>query len=597
MLLVLTALLLLATFSTKIATRLGIPGLVLFLALGMIFGSDGLSIVHFDDPVLAQQISAAFMIIILFEGGFNTKKNLLNIAFKPAFSLATAGVIVTAVALALLSHLIIGLDLYASFLIGAIISSTDAAAIFAILRDKNVQPKTAATLEIESASNDPMAIILTITVINFIQGVLTDPFSILASLAWQIAAGIFIGYLIGRLGPYLINRIRLDTGGFYYLLVLSLCFFSYGLAEQVRANGFLAVFFAGFYLGNAEFVYKKGISRSVEDTSTVCHVMLFLMLGLLVFPSELLVSWKQGVLIALLLTFLARPIAVFLCTPFWPYTIKEKLLLCWGGIKGVIPIVLATYPVAAGLEGGSYYFNIIFFVVLISALVQGSTIEFAANKLGLLTGNKYLSPHTMELISLEQSGYELLEHIVGTGSAVINKQIKEIPLSANALVTAIIRQNDIIAPRGETIIADQDILFILVRDEEEEELLNLLGLPPGGEPETTPAAATPAAAAAAVNLLEAADKLLAAVEDFSEAADNLPQAAVVTTETAADDLAAAVDPTETAADNLPEAAVDLIETAAGDPAETAAGDPAAAQTPGDPAAKETDEQHEPDTSF
>lgn len=478
MLLVFAALLLLATFSTKIAARLGIPGLVLFLALGMIFGSDGLNVVQFDDPLLAQQISTIFMIIILFEGGFNTKKNLLDIAFKPAFSLATAGVIITAVALALFSHLIIGLDLYASFLIGAIISSTDAAAIFAILRDKNVQPKIAATLEIESASNDPMAIILTITIINFIQGILTNPLSIIANLAWQIAAGILIGYLIGRLSPYLLNKIRLDAGGFYFLLVLSLCFFSYGLAEKIQANGFLAVFFAGFYLGNAEFVYKQGISRSVEDTSTVCHVMLFLMLGLLVFPSELPMFWKQGVLIALILTFLARPIAVFLCTSFWQYTFNEKILLCWGGIKGVIPIVLATYPVAAGLDRGGYYFNIVFFVVLISALVQGSTIELAAKKLGLLTGNKYLSPHALELISLEQSGCELLEYKVGTRSALINKQIMEISLPANALVTAIIRQNDIIAPRGETIIADQDILFILVRDEEKEELLNLLRAPP-----------------------------------------------------------------------------------------------------------------------
>ncbi len=474
MLLILATILLLATFSTRIAARLKIPGLILFLALGMIFGSDGLNIVHFDDPLLTQQISAAFMIIILFEGGYNTKKKLLNVAFKPAFSLATAGVIVTAVALALFSHLIIGLDLYASFLIGAIISSTDAAAIFAILRDKNVQPKTAATLEIESASNDPMAIILTVTVINYIQGVLTNPFSIVASLAWQVAVGILIGYLIGRAGPYLINKIRLESGGFYFVLVLGLCFFSYGLAEEIQANGFLAVFFTGFYLGNAEFVYKKGISRSVEDTSTVSHILLFLMLGLLVFPSELLSFWKQGVLIALILTFMARPVAVFLCTVFWKYTVKEKILLCWGGIKGVIPIVLATYPLAAGLEGGHYYFNIVFFVVLISALVQGSTIEFVSDKLGLLTGNKRLSPHTLELISLEESGSELLEYDVGTKSPIISKQLKDIHLPENVLVTAIIRQNDIIAPRGETVIENKDILFILVRSEDTEKLLALL---------------------------------------------------------------------------------------------------------------------------
>ena len=236
----------------------------------------------------------------------------------------------------------------------------------------------------------------------------------------------------------------------------------------------MAVFFTGFYLGNAEFVYKKGISRSVEDTSTVSHILLFLMLGLLVFPSELLSFWKQGVLIALILTFMARPVAVFLCTVFWKYTVKEKILLCWGGIKGVIPIVLATYPLAAGLEGGHYYFNIVFFVVLISALVQGSTIEFVSDKLGLLTGNKRLSPHTLELISLEESGSELLEYDVGTKSPIISKQLKDIHLPENVLVTAIIRQNDIIAPSCETVIENKDILFILVRNEDTEKLLALL---------------------------------------------------------------------------------------------------------------------------
>jgi cell volume regulation protein A len=166
---------------------------------------------------------------------------------------------------------------------------------------------------------------------------------------------------------------------------------------------------------------------------------------------------------------------------FWKYTVKEKILLCWGGIKGVIPIVLATYPVAAGLEGGRYYFNIVFFVVLISALVQGSTIEVAAKKLGLLTGNKRLSSHSLELISLEHSGCELLEYDVGAGSSLLNRQLKEIPLPENALVTAIVRQNDLFAPRGETIIEDKDLLYILVRDEDKEELLGVLE-PPAEEP-------------------------------------------------------------------------------------------------------------------
>ena len=224
-------LLLIATFSSKMSARFGVPGLIIFIALGMIFGSDGFNLIQFDDPVLAQQIAIACMIIILFEGGFSTKKELLRLAFQPAFSLATLGIIVTAVTLGLLSHLLIGLPLESAILIGAIVSSTDTAAVFAIFRNKRIEPKTAATIEVESASNDPMAIILTITIISFMQGEITSWQLFLSKLLWQILAGLTIGYLLGKTAPHLINRIKLDSGGFYYVLILSLCFLSYGLAD------------------------------------------------------------------------------------------------------------------------------------------------------------------------------------------------------------------------------------------------------------------------------------------------------------------------------------------------------------------------------
>ncbi|MGI6436325.1 MAG: potassium/proton antiporter [Syntrophomonadaceae bacterium] len=474
MLLLLAILLLVAIFSTKLSASLGIPGLVIFLALGMVFGSDGLNLIYFDNPFLSQQIAIAFMIIILFEGGFNTKKHLLRLAFQPAFTLATLGIIITAVTLGLLSHLLIGLPLESAILIGAIISSTDAAAVFAIFRNKNVQPKTAATLEVESASNDPMAIILTIAIIEFIQGGIPNPQLFIINLGWQIVAGLSIGFIIGKMAPYMFNWIKLESGGFYYVLILSLCLLSYGLADELHTNGFLSVFIAGCYLGNAEFVYKQGVARFMEGLSTFSHVMLFLMLGLLVFPTKLMHNWQHGIIIALVLIFVARPVAVFLCTLFWKYTFKEKLFLCWGGIKGAIPIVLATYPYVAGLEGGSYYFNVVFFVVLLSALIQGSTIDIIAKKLGLLVGSKPRSPYSFELIALEESKSELLEYIVDKDSWLIDQTLQDIPLPQDSLVNAIVRQGEIVTPRGDTIIKAKDILFILVRFENREQLINIL---------------------------------------------------------------------------------------------------------------------------
>lgn len=477
MILLIAILLLVAIFSTKITANLGIPGLVLFLALGMVFGSDGLNLIYFDDPFLSQQIAIAFMIIILFEGGFNTKKHLLKLAFQPAFTLATLGIIITAVALGVSAHLLIGLPLESAVLIGAIVSSTDAAAVFAIFRHRNVQPKTAATLEVESAANDPMAIILTIAIIEFIQGGIPNPQLFVTNLVWQIIAGLGIGFIMGKIAPYLFNWVKLESGGFYYVLVLSVCLLSYGLADELHTNGFLAVFIAGVYLGNSEFIYKQGITRFMEGLSTFSHVMLFLMLGLLVFPSDLISNWQHGVIIALILIFVARPVAVFLCTPFWQYTIKEKLFLCWGGIKGAIPIVLATYPYVAGLEGGTYYFNVVFFVVLLSALIQGATIDVVAKKLGLLVGSKPRSPYSFELIALEESKSELLEFIVAKDSWLIDRALQDISLPEDSLVNAVVRQGEIVTPRGDTVIKAKDILFILARFENREELIDILETP------------------------------------------------------------------------------------------------------------------------
>lgn len=474
----LAIILILATFFTKLATRLGVPGLIAFMAIGMLLGSDGLNLIYFDDPVLAQQIAIGALIIILFEGGFNTQRKLLRLAWWPSFSLATIGIIITAVTLGLLTHFLLGLSLEFSLLIGAIVASTDAAAIFSLFRNKSVEERTAATLEIESASNDPMAIILTVSLIAFIQSTFGSPFIFVASLLWQIGAGIAVGYAFGKIGPLLMNRLKLETGSFYSVLIVGIIFASYGFAELIGTNGFIAVFLAGLLLGHAEFPFKQGIDYFLEGLSTFAHVLLFVMLGLLVFPLQALHFWQHGLVIAALLMFVARPVAVFLSTVLWRYSFRERIFLSWAGLKGAVPIVLATYPLVAGLDNADYIFNTVFFVVLISALVQGSTIDFVAGKLHLLTGLKKRLSHSMELISFEKSKVELLEYeICDHDFHLIGKKIRDISLPKDCLITAIVRKKDVVPPRGSTQLKAHDTLFILIRYEDKEELLNLLACP------------------------------------------------------------------------------------------------------------------------
>jgi len=457
--------------------RLGIPGLVFFLVLGMIVGSDGLNIIYFDDPFLAQQIAIFALMVILFEGGFNTQQKLLQLAMWPALSLATIGVIITAVTLGLTAHYILGLALEFSLLLGAIIASTDAAAVFSLFRDKNLNPKTAATVEIESASNDPMAIILTVSLINYIQGNFEGAFLFSVNLFWQLGVGAVVGVLIGKTAPLILNRLKLETGSFYYVLVLSFIFASYGISDLINANGFIAVFLCGAIIGNTEFVFKQGVAYFLEGISVFIQVLLFIMLGLLVFPLEVIHFWQEGLIIAALLTLVARPVAVFLSTFCWKYCFKENIFLSWAGLKGAVPIVLATYPLVADLEKADYIFNTVFFVVLISALLQGSTIDLVAEKLNLLKARKKRVPHSMELISWEKSKVELLEYDVKENSPLAGKALNELPLPKYCLVTAIVRKKDMIPPRGATIIKPLDTLFVLVRFEDKNKALEILENP------------------------------------------------------------------------------------------------------------------------
>lgn len=464
MILLVALLLVAAVFSTKLSARFGLPGLLLFLGLGLAVGSDGLGLVDFDDAALAKRLADLALVFVLFESGFHTSGTKLRAAFGPAVTLATAGVAVTALALAAALHLLLRWPLERALLVGAIVSSTDAAALIAMLRQRSIRPRVSTTLEVESATNDPMAILLTVALVRAFgsgapDGARLAPF--LLALAWQFGGGLAVGFAGGALARFLFDRLDSENRGYYYALSIGVALLAFGAADAIGANGIIAVFFAGFRLGNSDFAWKRGVSHFVEGVSAVANLGVFLLLGLLAFPSQFAGVWKEGLAAAALLIFVARPLAVLLfATPF-RFRFRELVFLSWGGIKGAVPIVLATYPAAAGLDPNGDIFNMVFFVVIASSLVQGGTLDLMAKWLGLSAGRLPKPPHSLELISRGKAGLELLELRVEPGARGDGAELRSLDLPSGVLVSAVMRGDRVVAPRGHTRLESGDLLYVL----------------------------------------------------------------------------------------------------------------------------------------
>ncbi len=469
-------LLIIGVLTTKFSSRLGVPALILFILVGMITGSDGLGFIHFDNPQMAQLIGIFALIIILFEGGLQTKWSTVKPVAKPALSLATFGVIFTTVIVAVAAKLILGVTWLESFLFGAIVGSTDAAAVFAVLKGQNIRERLGATLEAESGSNDPMAMFLTISIIQLI--LIDNPsyWLFVGSFFWQMGIGLIIGLLLGKLATLAINRINLDSSGLYPVFALAFALLIYSLTDIVGASGLLAVYVAALVIGNSDLTYRQSIFRFNEGFAWMAQILMFTILGLLVFPSQLMTLDViiKGLLLSIILVVVARPIAVFLTTLKMGFKFKEKVFLSWAGLRGAVPIVLATFPMLAGLENSQLFFNVVFFVVLISALVQGSTISMFAEKLGLTGPKKAERPHTLELVSIGKANAEIIEFEVSKESDITNKPLAEISFPKDVLINAIIRSNELITPYGETEIKVGDILYILVGRRSKKELKEML---------------------------------------------------------------------------------------------------------------------------
>jgi cell volume regulation protein A len=466
-----------AIFSTKITSRFGVPVLIAFLGIGLLVGGDGLDLYRFSNAAATKRIADVLLIFILFIGGFGTKREALRAVAGPALALSTFGIAMTTGLLGFLVFWTSGYSLTYSLMIAAIISSTDAAAVMMVTRENPIRARISSTLEIESAANDPLAIILTLAFVQAAAGKSADPWLFGLKIVWELAGGILVAYAGARATRFLFDRLESENRGYYYVLIIGAILFVYGLAELARANGIVAVFFMGYWLGNSKFVCKQGVSNFLEGISAFANIALFLMLGLLALPHNFAGVWKEGLLIAVLLIFLVRPIAVLVCTLPFKYSLEERAFIAWGGLKGAVPIVLASYPAAYGLDPQGSTFNIIFFVVLLSCLAQGSTMAPIARLLKLTVPTKPRSPYSVELHSLRESDTEMFELRILPGSHADGRCIRELGLPNEVLISSLVRNEKIVLPKGSTLVQADDLLFVLAPSAKIVEVSRILNEP------------------------------------------------------------------------------------------------------------------------
>jgi cell volume regulation protein A len=458
-------LLLLGIASSKFSARLGVPVLVLFLSVGMLAGSEGLGRIPFENYGLANNIGSVALGLILFDGGLRTPLQAVRRVWKPALALSTVGVLLTSLITGLAASWVLGLPLLQGLLVGSIVGSTDAAAVFSVLRSSGLRlpERLTATLEVESGANDPMAIFLTLGLIGVITGSADSPLALLWLFLGQFGVGTIAGLLVGRLATAAVNHINLDTPGLYPLLALAFALVAFGAAAVLGGSGFLAVYIAGIVLGSSTIVFRRGIFSFHDAIAWLGQIVLFVMLGLLSFPSRLLAVAWEGLLIALVLILVARPIAVW--ASVWPFRFRRRELsfLSWVGLKGAVPITLATFPLLAGVPKSGQIFNAVFFVVVLSALSQGWSLPLVARWLHLGRPADPTPALSVEINALRQVDGEIVDYTVQPGSLVAGLPLRELALPDGVVVSLIVRGQEVVMPRGSSTLQPGDHVFVALR--------------------------------------------------------------------------------------------------------------------------------------
>ena len=468
--LILPALLVAVVIASVWLERWSVPVILVALGTGIVCGSDVLKLWHFDDMVLTNQCANLALVFILFHGGFMTKRADFKAVALPASGLATWGVLLTAGAAFAVLRWVFGWSMELSLLLSVIISSTDAAAIFSILRRQSLPQKLSSTVEIESAANDPMAILLTTVAVASLSSGESFQMSTVLLFFWKFGAGPVIGYLAGRVTIRLFNWLTPQDRGYYYVLFMGVVMLTYGLTELAQASGMLAVFTAGFVLGNGSFVHKQGVQNFSEALSTIVNIGMFVLMGLLVFPRQFADVWFEGLLLFLVLTFVARPLAVFIGTIGMRLGFRNKVFAAWAGLRGAVPIVLATYPAAAGLAIGNEVFNLVFFAVILSIIIQGSTLGLVAKWLGLSAPARPKSLFNLEMITMAKSDYDMVIVDLPGPKGTPGPRLRDLRLPEGAIITLITRGDTVVLPKGETQLEGWDQITVLAHAPDENKI-------------------------------------------------------------------------------------------------------------------------------
>jgi cell volume regulation protein A len=443
------------------AARTGLPVLVAFLGLGMLLGSDGPGGIEFDDAELARQVGTIGLGLILYEGGLQTSWRRLREVAVPAVLLSTVGVVVSMLVTGVAARLLFDLSWLGSMLVGAVVASTDAAAVFATLRFTHVRRRLARLLEAESGGNDPMAIALTLGLIAWIERPesygLDD---LLLLVVRQIGLGLVVGVALGAVASWVFARIPQSIGAFVPVASLAAGALAFGVADTLGGSGFLAVYLVGLAVGSTPSRYRRQLVAFHEGLAFLAQVALFVVLGLLVFPHELPGVALRGLALAFLLTLVARPAAVWASTAFSGYRNRERVLLGWAGLRGAVPIVLATFALSADVADAETIFNAVFFVVVVSTIVQGTTLERVAAALGLVSPAPPVPEAPLEVGPMSE--LDLVEFAVSDDHAVNGSAVNVLGLPRNALIAVIHRAGEAVPPRGSTVVRAGDRLFVLV---------------------------------------------------------------------------------------------------------------------------------------
>ncbi|MFG6667029.1 potassium/proton antiporter [Halomonas sp. HNIBRBA4712] len=460
-------LILVGILSSKLSARLGLPVLVLFLAIGMLTGESGIGGIAFDNPIWAHALGTMALAVILFDGGLQTPAASIKAVWKPASLLATLGVLVTAVITGVAATYILGLSLLEGLLLGAIVGSTDAAAVFSLLRNANIHinKRLKSTLEIESASNDPMAIFLTVGLLEVMVNDMPPGLGLLQLFVTQMGVGALVGLGIGWASVKLINRIHLVASGLYPVMVAACGFLSFGIAANLGGSGFLAIFLTGVVIGNRRIAFQRSIFLFHDGLAWLSQIAMFVVLGLLINPPSLLEVWWQGLLIAAVLILVARPLAVIPISKLFGFNARETSLVSWVGLRGSVPIILAIFPLIFGLESAPLIFNVVFFVVLISASIQGTTLPMVARKLKLTEPPPAQPAASLEITALEEVDADIVEYRLSEQPRAEGRRLSQLALPETTVVAMITRGPTVIPPRGSTELKAGDHLFVVLRPE------------------------------------------------------------------------------------------------------------------------------------